>query len=516
MMGSLTAQTRLWRPEDRVVISDFSVVQAVAASPWYVYAATTHGLALYDRHARRWELPVTTLDGYPATRVRAALADPVDDAVWLGADDGWYRYDPQLHRWDHGVVPGGVQSFIIDRDDPASGIFLLGAFGWGFLPRGGIMPDPAGSRPLPPPANRVQPLDGRTALAQAPIADAMRALILTDPRLRSYQFTSAARTADQNELYFGTNGIGLVLVDPTTGQWETLRYGLLSARADALALGPDGVWVVGSARAGERRGLTWISDDLSQTTPQEGALGPGFSYVAARRLVASAGSLWLATDGGVLKIDPRSWRSRRFDLGSGLPSEDVLSLAPAPDGVWVGTAHGLAVLTADDRVVRIGTYDRAVPALLAVRESLWVGSVDGLALLAPGQAEFAPPPELASQPGLRAPVVALGRVGDTIVVATVDQLAWRNPATRGWTLLRARADLGRLNALAGDTPAGGVWLGGGGVLTFWDLAHGAFRSLQIPGDLPAPVRDLAVSERYLWVATDSGVVRLDRRTALGR
>jgi ligand-binding sensor domain-containing protein len=499
-----------------VVVSDFSVVEAIAASPWFVYAATTHGLAIYDRRVRRWELPVTTLDGYPATRIRAALADPVGDAVWLGADDGWYRYDPQVQRWDHGVVAGGVQNFIIDRDDPASGVFFLGAFGWGFLPRGALMPDPAGSRPLPPPANRIQPLDPRTALAQAPLADAMRALILTDPRLRSYQFTSAARTPDQNEVYFGTNGIGIVRVDAASGQWENARYGLLSARADALALGPDGVWVVGSARAGERRGLTWVSEDVAETTPHEGALGPGFSYFAARRLVASAHFLWLATDGGVLKIDPSSGRSRRFDLGSGLPSEDVLSLAPAPDGVWVGTAHGVAVITADDRVVKIGTYDRAVPALLAVRESLWVGSVDGLTLLAPGSAEPAVPAELAGQPALRAPVVALGRVGDTIVVATADQLAWRNPASRAWTLLRARADLGRVNALAGDAPAGGVWLGGGAVLAFWDVAHGAFRSLQIPGDLPAPVRDLAVSDRYLWVATDSGLVRLDRRTALGR
>ena len=40
------------------------------------------------------------------------------------------------------------------------------------------------------------------------------------------------------------------------------------------------------------------------------------------------------------------------------------------------------------------------------------------------------------------------------------------------------------------------------------------RDLQ--GDLPAPVRDLTVTDRYLWVATDSGLVRLDRCTALGR
>jgi ligand-binding sensor domain-containing protein len=513
-------QSRLWRPEDRVLVSDFSYVQAIAASPWLVYAATRHGLAVYDRRARRWQLPVTALDGYPTTRIRAALADVVDDAVWLGTDDGWYRYDPAIQRWEHGFVAGGVGSFILDRNDPASGIFVLGSSGWGFLPRGGLVPEPG--RSLPPPPQRVQPLDPRAALAQTPMADAMRALILTDSRLRTYQFTAAARTPDQNDLFLGTSGMGVVRVDAATGQWENLSYGLLTARVDAVAVGPDGVWAIGSARAGERRGLTWVTDDAAATTSDEGALGPGFAYLAARRLVVAGKALWLATDGGVLRIDPASGRSRRFDLGSGLPSEDVLSLTPAPDGVWVGTARGLAVITADDRVVRIGTFDQAVPALLAVRESLWVGSVAGLAVLAPGEREPVVPPELAAQPALRAPIVALGRVGDTLVAVTADQLGWRDPATHTWTLVRGRADLGRVNALVADPRAAGqgggngVWLGGSSLLAFWDLAHGTFRTLQIPGDLPAPVRDVAVSDRYLWVATDSGLVRLERRAALGR
>src|SRR5260370_21755810 len=102
------------------------------------------------------------------------------------------------------------------------------------------------------------------------------------------------------------------------------------------------------------RGLTWVADDATETSPEEGALGPGFAYVAARRLLASGKYLWLATDGGLLKIDPGSGRSRRFDLGGGLPSEDLLDLAPAPHGIWLGTARGLAVITGAHHVVRIG------------------------------------------------------------------------------------------------------------------------------------------------------------------
>jgi ligand-binding sensor domain-containing protein len=507
----------LWRPDERVLLSDFSFVGAIAASPWYVFAATRHGLTVYDRRAHRWQLPVTPLDGYPGVPVRIALADGVDDAVWIGADDGWYRYDLNLRRWDHGIVPGGVRGFVLDAQDLASGIWMLqGLGGWAFLPRGGFTPIPG--RPLPPPNQRVQPLDPRVALAQAPAADALRALILTDTRLRTYQFTCAARTPDQNELWFGTSGMGIVRMDAATAEWETLSYGLLGPRADALAPGPDGVWVTGTARVGERRGLTWVPGDLTDVRPLEAAVGAGFPYVAARRLLAAEGgrTLWLATDGGVLRIDARSGVTRRFDVGSGLPSETVFSLGPAADGVWVGTAAGLAVVTADERVARVGMLDRAVLSLLAVRDTLWVGSRAGLGVLPPGAGEPVVPPEVAAQPALLAPVVALSRVGDTLVAATPDQLAWRDPATRAWTVLRPRADLGAVTALAGDPGAGGAWIAGTGGLAFWSIARGTFHMLRVAVDLPGAVRDVLVSGDYVWAATDSGLVRLAHEAALGR
>jgi len=87
--------TAQWRPEERVLVSDFSYIDAVAASPWTVFAATRHGLLIYDRVARAWKPPVTTLDGYPTARVRSAVADQTGNAVWLGVGglDGWVRYD---------------------------------------------------------------------------------------------------------------------------------------------------------------------------------------------------------------------------------------------------------------------------------------------------------------------------------------------------------------------------------------------------------------------------------------
>src|SRR5216117_2106055 len=369
--------------------------------------------------------------------------------------------------------------------------------------------------PLPPAGRRIQPLDPSTALDAVPLADAMRALILADTQLRRHRFTAAARAPDRSDLFLGTDGMGLVRVDALTGEWERLPFGLIAARAAAVAPGSGGVWVAAAGRGsggggggvgGGRRGITWVAADLSADTTIQGSGALGFACVEGRRLVTSGRALWLACERGVLKIDLGTYRTRLFD------TDDPLSLAPAPDGVWVGTSHGLSVITRDDNVASVGHIGQAVLSLYAFGESLWVGTSGGLGLLAPGTSDVTVPLDVAEQPALRAPIVALGRIGDTLVAITPDQLAWRDPASRRWILLRAPGRIGPVGALAADR--GGVWLAATNALAFWDLSPAGFRVLTAPLDVPGPVRDIAVAAPYLWVATDSGLVRLARAAAL--
>jgi len=460
--------TAQWRPEERVLVSDFSYVDAVAASPWLVFAATRHGLLIYDRLTHAWRPPVTTLDGYPATRVRAALADPAGNAVWLGIGglDGYVRYDVDARLWTSG---------------------------------------------LPPPEAQAQVVTVEAALTRAPAADALRALILTDPRLRTYQFTAAAGTSDRPELYFGTNGMGLVRVDPQTAEWDTLPYGLLAPGVGAIAPAHDGIWAATSARPGERRGLTWVAADLSATRQAEGGgAALGFTFLSARRMIAARGALWVATEQGVLRVDPATLRGRRFDLGR------VTSLAPAPDGVWVGSTRGLSVITDDGRVEPVGARELVALSILSVGDTLWVGTVGGVGWLPPGASVVTEPPDLAERPSLRVPIVALARARDVIVLATERELAWRGATGTGtWSVLPLPPALGAPTVLAAD-PAGGVWIGGTQGLGHADLGRPFVRALIVPVDLPAAVRDLVADRDYLWAATDSGLVRFDRRAALTR
>jgi len=179
--------------------------------------------------------------------------------------------------------------------------------------------------------------------------------------------------------------------------------------------------------------------------------------------------------------------------------------------------RGLFVVSDEGSVVRVWS-DTPVLSLVAVRESVWIGTAGGLGLVAPGENTVAVPPDVAAQPALRAPIVALTLLEDTVVAATPEQLGWRDPAGGRWTLLRSPAELGRVTALAPDiassTGRGGVWIAGTNGLGFWDIGRATFRTLTVPLDVPAPARDVAVDPPYVWVATDSGLVRLARDAAL--
>jgi len=514
LAGAPAVAVAQWRPEERVVIGDFSHVTAIAASPSLVFAATTQGLIIYDRQARTWRLPVTSADGYPAF-VRVALADVTENAVWLGTADGWARYDADARVWQVGVAPGGVGGLMLDASDPVSGIYLQTATGWGFLPRGGFAP--VAGHPLPPPNRRIAPLTSDAAFALAPAADALRALILTDARLRTSRFTCAARTPDQSDIFLGTWGMGIVRMDAMTAEWERLSFGLLAGGAGGLATDGDGIWiasVAGVGRGNGRRGLTWLRSDLSADSTVEGSGVQGIDCLDGRRVLVNDRGIWIACERGVAQVDLVSGRSRLFDATHGLPSGDALSLAPAPDGVWVGTARGLAMIARNDLVATVGTLSQPVYALAAVHDSLWVGSASGLGLVLPGSSDVVVPPDIQDQPALHAAIAGVALVGDTLAVATADQLGWRDPATHGWTFTHTRLDLGGVTTLAGD--AGGAWIGGTSGLAFWDFKRGHFHTLHVPFDIPAGVRDLAVQSSYLWVSGDSGVVRFARDAARGR
>ncbi len=366
--------SRLWRPEERVVLTDFRRVDAVAVDDAVAYAVTRHGIAVYDHRFRRWEPPLTAAHGWDAaewTRVFDAAADASDRSLWLATDRGVSNYQPALQRLETVIVPGGASQLWLDPADPFAGVYFRDRTGWHMLPRGGVIPVPA---PRQPAAGRRRLAARLAALVERyPIIATLSARVLTDQRMRSYRFTAAAEVPVTGEVFLGTNGLGLVEFDPGISDFEVLPFGLLTQGATALALTTDGVWAGGSDIAGDP-GVTFAANDLARFEYYEGPRVRGFAGSAIYDLLAVGEELWLATDAGIAVFN-RQRDSRRITSSDGLPSERVYAFAAAPDGVWVGTDRGLALITAGD-VERVGD-PHTVWDLASTGDSVWLARAAG-------------------------------------------------------------------------------------------------------------------------------------------
>src|SRR5262245_10360894 len=120
-------RSKFWRPDERVVLTSLSHVQALAATPTFLFVATTGGLGIYDHLARRWREPVTAIDGYPTDPVTRALVDPTDESIWLGTTKGLAHYQPAIHQLESLAISGGVRDLMFDAANSFRGVYVNGS-----------------------------------------------------------------------------------------------------------------------------------------------------------------------------------------------------------------------------------------------------------------------------------------------------------------------------------------------------------------------------------------------------
>jgi ligand-binding sensor domain-containing protein len=498
--------SRLWHAEDRALFTDLTVVTAVAATRSALYAATSGGLAVFDRQFRRWKETVGLLDGFPSGTVTAMAADPNEDAVWLAGAGQWIAWTPFGRRVDTGALPGFVDAVVLDARDPSRGAWFHTSAGWYFVARGALAAEPA--HELPPPSSRIGGLTYAQLIARVPALDAVRFRIERSDQLRDYRITSAAVAPLTNEIYVGTAGNGVFSVDPVTYAVERFPAGVLGATTGAIATFRGELCAASDARvASVRRGISCFDESGGNVRYIESQGLAGLPGLTTRRLLITQRAIWAATDQGLVRSDRRGGRPVQLLMRDGLPSDDIYALWPAPTGVWVGTALGLALVADTGRGPAVAKAMRSGPviALAGAWDTLWAGTPQGLALLPPlGDALL-----LVNGPGpIHEPIVALAFRGDALVAATASRFILR--VDDGWRVADIPGQpIGRITAMAADTT--GLWVAGTLGFAYFDPTRGLWNPLVAPGDVPLPVRDVALTRDYVWVATDAGVVRYDRR-----
>jgi ligand-binding sensor domain-containing protein len=267
----------------------------------------------------------------------------------------------------------------------------------------------------------------------------------------------------------------------------------------------DGIWAATNRTPQTDATLTFVQQELERFRTLEGPPAAGLPFTQVRRLAGQGTSLWAATDRGLARIATTDGAVELFDESRGLPDSRVYAVVSRRGRITAGTRRGLVRVDDSLRVERlVPHFVDAVLAVFPAGDSVWMGTERGLVLALPGQQDVVRPAALAS-PSLQAPVVALASLADTVVALTRDQMLWRDPGSGRWTLgPNLSGVLGGLVAFVADGP--GFWVAGERGVGFARLATPAIAPLR-EGDLPGDASDLTVDSKYLWVATDGGLVR---------
>ena len=492
--------SRDWRLADRTVIGDFTVITSIACALDRVYITSPAAALLWNPQFQQWEGPYDPPDSALLSRVFGSLVDPLDNSLWMVRPDGWIHFQPELQLWESGPVPDGVLTLAFDKSDPISGLYLRTRRGWAVVQHGALSATPGR-----PPQSPIMPTSVDEVLRSSPTLQANAAQILLDPHLRRVRYTAAARSFDNRGWFLGTSGVGTLYLVDGAAIPEHLTFGLPAPVVGALWAAPDGIWAATQQTQQADAALTLVDPELKSFRALRGlpATGPPFKQV--RDLAGQGTGVWAATDLGVARIETKDGRIDLVDPGRGLPDARVYSVASRQGRITVGTARGIARVSDTLTVERLApAFSEAAYAVFPIGDSVWVGTGRGLLIALPGERDLLRPSTLASA-SLHAPVVALASLGDTLVGLTRDQMLWRDPRSQAWTLGPNLS--GVLGGLRNFTPDGaGFWVVGDRGVAFARLSSPPIRPLRA-GDLPAAANDVAVDDKFLWVATDAGLVR---------
>jgi hypothetical protein len=504
--------------DDRVVIPAMNNVQGVAVTPRYVFVASANALGVFDRQFDRWLPPLTRREGWPGGQLLLFVGDPNDDVVWFATITGLYRYRAVLNDLARTSLADQPRQIFFDRGDPSAGAFVVGAQRMWRVSASG-MAQIANARDIPPANRRLFPLTLNDIYNRWPALRDFERILTQDADLRSYPVTSGAVAPERSEVWLGTAGGGLVKVDPLFTRGEARPFGLIEPGASAIAATADGVWIGGASdRLSPRSGLTFTDPALSRFRWVDGGAFNALRNARINAVAPWASSLWVASDGGLVRFDVASGRAERTITElDGLPSSTVLSIAPRFDGVWVGTARGLTFVSDTGRgaqpfdVAPATIENSAIRALVRRGDTLWIGTDDGIAVIPAGQTRAQRLRSAEQQMRLSQPVAALAIADTVIAMGTTRGDLFLLSTRDGRELPPVVADVrrtGGIAALAMDATS--LWIAGPRGVQVIMRNSGLTRFFPAGIDIPGDATGVALTRDFAWVATLDGVVRLRR------
>ena len=492
-----------WRAGDRVLVSDFRDVGAVAADRRFVFAASEQGVLVFDHRFQGWLAPLTVEDGFPRADLPVALeVDPLSGTLWMVTRSGaLWAHDVALGgewRWV-GSLPGTPPARLVPHE---GSLWIRTGSGW-FESSGGGAP----TRANPPAEVQGASGSGLEQLERSSAAFRSTGSSLTvDEFLRRYEITSAAPSPNPSVWWLGTWGGGLYSYDDRMLDAEPMRYGAVGRGVAAIGVVPgDGGYWFGSDGLDMRRGVAHADRDLQRWLWHEGGRegAPGSPVHA---ILETEAGLFVGAQDGLYRLAGDRWE--RATDADGLPAPTVRALAASGGALWAGTDRGLARIQPQGRgfgVERVdGTTGARIHALATLDSLLWIASERGLWSLNLRTGTLAQPP--LDDARLRGRVLGVAHDAGTLyALAESTLLAYDGASWTAPLVTASLAGIGRPTHLAAR--AGVVWIAGTAGALGFDPITGAETLFSVPRDIPeGPVRQVVPVAGGVWFATPAGAL----------
>lgn len=282
----------------------FRYITSVAADQRVVYFGTTGGIIRYDRFSRTWLDPMTTSDGLPSNYIKKIAYDPSFNELWALTSRGVTKYNLTFENWyPEFEFPDNL---VINHWQPSRFPSLFTPF-------------------------RYEYQDG----------------YISDPYMRNFQITVGFE--DNNDLmYAGTWGMGPVIINTRYLNLELLVFGPYNSNISKVIEIGEFLWM-GTDYSRTERGLTRYSLTMKQWNYFEPEFTMGLGNAELTSGLTNQGFTWLGTRGGLVLMDDQS-TFRTYGIFSGLPSENILSLAEYGGFIYIGTEKGLGILPSNGEV----------------------------------------------------------------------------------------------------------------------------------------------------------------------
>jgi hypothetical protein len=459
----LLALLAMYTPENWQVFPSMDEIRCISSTGSEVYVAVPAGVCVFDRPRYHLIRTLNQADGISG-EVRLCAHNPARGDVFVTTDDRVYRFIPSTGRVEQLVAPFKSVSSIGIADSGAyfetdAGVFFRARNAVDFAPVSELPADLTwyGAR------DTLDPSD----------FPFLTPYFVMDEQLINRQITLVRPDKGNKRLFAVAQSYGILVYNIRSGFSEAhIRFGPSSAAVRRIAPLDNRIWFVG--------GETAVALDSAGN----------WNYFLTRPGDLSTGGFRLLF-GNVTNLER---------------SEGVSALLADSSGLLLGTNYGIYSLGSDNKLAQVLNLPRRVSGLLRLHDSLLFGTEMGLFLAAGDSVVEYNDPYGATDWGVfdiaRATngTAYFGTLGG--IVSRTSDGRWFRHVPPGFDLKQPVRSL----AAAGTH----VFMATGPDITVLDTKDNSYTTIDAARGLPvSEITSLYADDRYLWIASDRVIARLD-------